>query len=127
MRAPFGGYFVYLSDGDVPFLRVSFSPSISRTGHQKKAIFLEPIVKACQKGKIFVDRVITLSRFLCFGVYFSTIIFRIRHYLKAMIPEPGKEKNVSWAPSTNLGQIFIPLSIGMRAILYTSIDMGLKL
>ena len=36
-----GGYLVYLSDGDVPFFRVSFSPIFSRTGYQKKANFLE--------------------------------------------------------------------------------------
>ena len=44
-----GGYLVYLSDGDVAFLRVSFSPIFSRTGYQKKAIFLQPVVKTCQK------------------------------------------------------------------------------
>ena len=43
-----GGYLVYLSDGDVPFFRVSFSPIFSRTGYQKKANFLEQVVKACQ-------------------------------------------------------------------------------
>ena len=36
-----GGYLVYLSNGDVPFFRVSFSPISSRTGYQKKANFLE--------------------------------------------------------------------------------------
>ena len=35
-----GGYLVYLSYGDVPFFRVSFSPIFSRTGYQKKANFL---------------------------------------------------------------------------------------
>ena len=28
-RGPGGGYLVYLSDGDVPFFRVSFSPIFS--------------------------------------------------------------------------------------------------
>ena len=46
-----GGYLVYLSDGDVPFLRVSFSPISSTAGYQKEEIFLEPVVKRCQKGK----------------------------------------------------------------------------
>ena len=48
-----GGYpgGVYLSDGDVPFFRVSFSPIFSRTGYQTKANFLEQVVKTCQKGK----------------------------------------------------------------------------
>ena len=45
---PRGGYLVYLSDGDVPFFRVSFSPIFSRTGYQKKANFLEQVVKTCQ-------------------------------------------------------------------------------
>ena len=48
---PGGGYLVYLSDGDVPFFRVSFSLIFSRTGYQKKANFLEQVVKACQKRK----------------------------------------------------------------------------
>ena len=43
-----GGYLVTLSDGDVPFFRVSFSSILSRTGYQKKA---EGIFSgACQKG-----------------------------------------------------------------------------
>ena len=46
-----GGYLVYLSDGDVPFFRVSFSPIFPRTGYQKKANFLEQVVKTCQKRK----------------------------------------------------------------------------
>ena len=46
-----GGYLVYLSDVDVPFFRVSFLPIFSRTGYQKKANFLEQVVKTCQKRK----------------------------------------------------------------------------
>ena len=46
-----GGYLEYLSDGDVLFLRVSFSPIFPRTRHQKKANFLEQVVKTCQKWK----------------------------------------------------------------------------
>ena len=34
-----GGYLVYLSDGDVPFFRVSFSPIFSRTGYQRRQKF----------------------------------------------------------------------------------------
>ena len=59
---PGGGYLVYLSDGDVPFFRVSFSLIFSRTGHQKKANFLEQVVKTCQKRK-----------FCCNGLLFSKI------------------------------------------------------
>ena len=57
-----GGYLVYLSDRDVPFFRVSFSPIFSRTGYQKKANFLEQVVKTCQKRK-----------FCCNGLLFSQI------------------------------------------------------
>ena len=40
----------------MPFFRVSLSPPFSRVGYQKKAVFLEPVVKTivCQnisKGK----------------------------------------------------------------------------
>ena len=35
----------------MPFFRVSFSPIFSRTGYQKKANFLEQVVKTCQKRK----------------------------------------------------------------------------
>ena len=48
---PRGGYLVYLTDGDVPFFRVSFSPIFTRTGYQKKANFLEQVVKTCKKRK----------------------------------------------------------------------------
>ena len=60
-----GGYLVYLSDGDVPFFRVSFSPIFSRTGYQKKASFLEQVVKTCQKRN-FVTTGYYLVKFLCF-------------------------------------------------------------
>ena len=49
-----GGYLVYLSDGDVPFFRVSFSPIFSITGYQKKANFLEQVVKTCQRRKFLL-------------------------------------------------------------------------
>ena len=52
-----GGYLVYLSNGDVPFFRVSFSPIFSRTGYQKKANFLEQVLKTCQE-EILLQRVI---------------------------------------------------------------------
>ena len=48
---PGGGYLVHLSDGNVPFSRVSFSHIFSSTGYQKKANFLEQVVKECQKRK----------------------------------------------------------------------------
>ena len=44
-------HLVFLSYRDVPFFRVSFSPFFSRTGYQKKANFLEQVVKTCQKRK----------------------------------------------------------------------------
>ena len=54
----------YLSDGDVPSFRVSFSPILSRTGYQQKANFLEPVVKTCQKGK-FVRSGCYLVKYSC--------------------------------------------------------------
>ena len=45
------GYIVYLPDGDVPFFRVSFSPIFPRTGYQRRASFLELVVKSCHKRK----------------------------------------------------------------------------
>ena len=41
----------YLGMWDVPFFKVSFSPTFSRTGYQKKANLLEQVVKTCQKSK----------------------------------------------------------------------------
>ena len=46
-----GVHLVYFPDGDVPFFRVSFLPIFTGTGYQKKEIFLEPVVKTCQKGE----------------------------------------------------------------------------
>ena len=40
-----GGVLSILSDGDVPFFRVSFSPLFSSAWYRSKAIFLEPVVK----------------------------------------------------------------------------------
>ena len=75
----------------MPFFRVSFSPIFSRTGYQKKANFLEQVVKTCQK------------RNFCFkGLLFGQIIFvflsillidfsRIGYHLKAKILEQVKK------------------------------------
>ena len=60
-----GGYLVYLSDGDVPFFRVSFLPFFSRTGYQKKANFLEQVVKTCQK-RTFCYNVLLFSQIFVF-------------------------------------------------------------
>ena len=58
-------------------------------GHQKKAIFLEPVVKTCQRGN-FVRSGYYLVQFVCFGVYFSLIFSKIEYHLNAEIREPGK-------------------------------------
>ena len=71
-----GGYLVYSSDGDVPFFRVSFSPIFSRTGYQKKANFLEQVVKTCQKRKLFSQIFVFLSILL-------PIFSRTGYHLKA--------------------------------------------
>ena len=58
-----GGYSVYLSDGDVSFFRVSFSPIFSRTGYQKKANFL--VSKHVKRGNS-VTTGYYFVKFLCF-------------------------------------------------------------
>ena len=60
-----GENLVYLSDGDVPFFRVSFSSIFSRTEYQKKANFQEQVVKTCHKRK-FCYNGLLFSQILCF-------------------------------------------------------------
>ena len=56
LRCPVGGgYLVYLSDGDVPLFRVSFSPIFSRTGYHLKAKILEQGEKKFFRGHIPVQ------------------------------------------------------------------------
>ena len=76
------GYLVYFFDRDMLFLRVSLYPIFSRTGYQNKAVFLEPVVKKCQKGN---RSGYDLVQFLFFGVYFPPILPRIEYHLKANI------------------------------------------
>ena len=52
------GYLVYLSDGDVPFFRVSFSPIFSRTGYQKKVKFSGAGCQNMSNEEILLQRVI---------------------------------------------------------------------
>ena len=66
-----GGYLVYLSDGDVPFFRVSFSPIFSRTGYQKKANFLEQVVKTCQKRKFCYNGLFFSPIFVFLSILFT--------------------------------------------------------
>ena len=66
-----GGYLVYLSDGDVPFFRVSFSPIFSRTGYQKKANFLEQVVKTCQKRKLCYSGSLFSQIFVFLSILFT--------------------------------------------------------
>ena len=66
-----GGYLVYLSNGEMPFLRVSFSPIFSIMGYQKKAIFLEPVVKKCQKGKFCWILLSLKSIFVFWSILFT--------------------------------------------------------
>ena len=69
-----GGYLVYLSDGDVPFFRVSFSPIFSRTGYQKKASFLEQVVKTCQKRKFCYNRLSFSQIFVFLSILFTDFL-----------------------------------------------------
>ena len=66
-----GGYLVYLSDGDVPFFRVSFSPIFSKTGYQKKASFQEQVVKTCQKRKFCYNRLLFSQIFVFLRILFT--------------------------------------------------------
>ena len=60
---------IFVQQGCAVF-RVSLSPIFSRTGYQKKAIFLEQVVKGHVKGGNFVRLGFYLAQYLCFGVYF---------------------------------------------------------
>ena len=70
-RAVGGGYLVYLSDGDVPFFRVSFSPIFSRTGYQKKANFREQVGKTCQKRKFCYKGLLFSQIFVFLSILFT--------------------------------------------------------
>ena len=72
-RAGGGGYLVYLSDGDVPFFRVSFSPIFSRTGYQKKANFLEQVVKTCQQRKFCYNGLLLSQIFVFLSTLFTEL------------------------------------------------------
>ena len=68
---PGGGYLVYLSDGDVPFFRLSFSPIFSKTGYPKKANFLEQVVKTCQKRKFCYKGLLFSQIFVFLSILFT--------------------------------------------------------
>ena len=71
IKNPGGGYLVYLSDGDVPFFRVSFSPIFSRTGYQRKANFLDQVVKTCQKRKFCYNVLLFSQIFVFLSILFT--------------------------------------------------------
>ena len=60
-----GGCLLYLSDRDVPFFKVSFSPIFSRIGYQKKALFWSRLLEHIKRGK-FVRLGCYLVKFLYF-------------------------------------------------------------
>ena len=62
---------VYLSDGDVPFFGVSLSPIFSRTGYQKKANFLEQVVKTYQKRKFCYNGLLFSQIFVFLSILFT--------------------------------------------------------
>ena len=62
---------MYLSDGDVPFFRVSFSPIFSRIEYQKKASFLEQVGKTCQKRKFCYNRLLFSQIFVFLSILFT--------------------------------------------------------
>ena len=87
---PGGRYLVYLSDGDVPFFRVSFSPIFSRTGYQKKENFLEQVVETCQKRK-FCYNGLLFSQIFVFLSILSQIFSGTGYHLKGKILEQGEK------------------------------------
>ena len=72
----------------MPFFRVSFSPIFSRTGYQKKANFLEQVVKTCQKRKFCYNGLFCSPIFVFLSILF-TDFSRTGYDLKAKILEQG--------------------------------------
>ena len=62
---------IYLSDGDVPFLKVSFVPIFYRAGLSKEGDFMKSVVRVCQKEKLCSIRLL-LSQVSAF----LSILFR---------------------------------------------------
>ena len=60
-----GGYLVYLSDGDMPFFRVSFSPIFLEQGIKRRQVFWSRLAKHVKRGN-FVTTGYYLVKFLCF-------------------------------------------------------------
>ena len=60
-----GGYLVYLSDGDVPFFRVSFLQIFLEQGIKRRQIFWSRLSKHVKRGN-FVTTGYYLVKFLCF-------------------------------------------------------------
>ena len=85
-----GGYLVYLSDGDVPFFRVSFSPIFLQRGIKRRQIFWSRLSKHVKRGN-FVRTGYYSVKFSCFWVYFSPIFSRTGYHLKAKILEQGEK------------------------------------
>ena len=73
----------------MPFFRVSFSPIFSRTGYQKKANFLEQVVKTCQKRKFCFNGTLFSQIFVFLSILFKDFS-RIGYHLKAKILEQGE-------------------------------------
>ena len=91
LKIPGGGEVLSIfADGDVPFFRVSFSPIFSRTGYQKKANFLELVVKTCEKRR-FCYNGLLLSQIFVFLSILLQIFSRTGYHLKAKILEQGEQ------------------------------------
>ena len=74
----------------MPFFMVSFTPIFSRTGYQKKANFLEQVVKTCQKRKFCYNGLLFSQIFVFLSILF-TDFFQNRYHLKAKILEQGEK------------------------------------
>ena len=94
-----------LSDGDVPFFRVSFSPIFSTTGYQKKANFLEQVVKTYQKRKFCYNGLLFGQIFVFLSILFTDFFWN-RVSFKGKTSGAGCKNSFPWEhPHTNLGQV----------------------
>ena len=59
-------------------------------GYQRKVVFQEPVVKACQKGN-FLYRVIIKFNFCALEYTFNRFFLESGYHLKGKILEPGEK------------------------------------
>ena len=86
-RLPRGGVLsIFVRQGCAVFQSIVFTHFFYNR-LSKKAVFLEPVVKMCHRGKFCQFGLLFLVQFLCFGVFSSPIFSGIGYHLKIL--EPG--------------------------------------